>query len=212
MKRFAWVVSLVLVCSVACADEPPSLNDAITRALACNPEVAMAKTNVAYADAKLRSARRGAFHPELRVSAGDNAITGTTRASVQVSQDLMRLLTFNGDEVRQAEHDLAVARQTLAITQQRVIHQVVEAFGHLRMTEDVVQMNAEALDAQCTLLAFANAQFNAGAGTLEHCLSVQQAMVSAQLALRQAEGDHWQAQVVLSQLLGDPLPTREVSP
>lgn len=206
MRAFPWFLGTLLLASVALADEPPSLDRAIAQAVAHSPEVATATTNVSFAETTLRSARWGFFHPELRVFAGDNAITGTTRAGIQISQDLMRLLTLNGEEVRHAEHELAVARQTLAIIRRRVIRQVTEAWGHLRLTEDSVDVNAEAVAEQTTLLALAQAQFDTGAGPLEHVLSARQALARAQHALRQAEDERWQARVVLSQLLDDPLP------
>lgn len=212
MRGFVWVVSLLLLSSVACAEEPGTLEEALARAMAHSPEIAIAQANVDEADAKLRAARWGFFHPELRVYAGDNAFTGATKAGVQVSQDLMRLLTLNRDEVRQADRDLTIAREHLAIARQQITHQVVEARGRLRLAEDAVRLNAGAVADQKKLLAFTRVQFNAGAGTLDQLLTVQQSLARAQHALRQADHEQWQARVALSQLLGEPLPVSEISP
>ena len=208
MRIFAGIGALLLLCSVARADGSLTLHEAITRALAHSPEVAIAEENASYAESKLGSARWGFFHPELRVSAGENAFTGTPRAGVQVSQDLVRFLTLNGDEVRQASRDLEIARQRLAIVRQQVIRQVVEALNHLRLSEEGVRVNAEAVSEQKKLFALAQAQFDAGTGSAEHLLSVRQAMARAQHVLRQAEGERWQARIAFSQLLGDSIPAR----
>ncbi len=212
MRFFAGVGALLLFCSVVRADSSPTLEDAVAQALAHSPEVAIAQAHVSYAESKAGSAHWGFFHPEIRVFAGDNAVTGTKKAGVQVSQDLMRFLTFNGDEVRQTQRDLAVARQTLTIARQRVIRQVAEALGRLRLVEDLVQVNAEAVAEQNKLLVLAKSQFDAGTGTTEHLVTLQQALVKARHALGQAEEEQWQARVVLSQLLGGPLPASEASP
>jgi len=212
MRELRWLIGLLLLVPVACAEESGTLDDALAQAVAHSPEIVIAQANVAEADAKLRVARWGFFHPELRVYAGDNALTGTTKAGVQVSQDLMRLLTLNRDEVRQADRDLTIAREHLAIARQQTTHQVVEAWGRLRLTEDAVRLNAGAVADQEKLLAFTRAQFDAGAGTLDQLLTAQQALVRAQHALRQADNEQWQARVALSQLLGELLPTSGVSP
>jgi len=212
MRRFLFFVGLLLLSCAARADEPRSIDETIAQVLSNSPEVAIAQANVSYAEAKLRSARWGFFHPELRVSAGDNPLTGATRAGVQVSQDLMRLLTLNGDEVRQTNRDLEVARQRMTIAKNQVIHQVVEVLNRLHLLEDLVQVNAEAVAEQNELLAIAAAQFDVGTGNAEHLLSVRQALLRAQHALRHAEGERWQARIGYSQLLGDPLPTKEDSP
>ena len=212
MRELRWLIGLLLLSSVACAEEPSTLEEALAQAVAHSPEIAIAQANVAVADAKLRAARWGFFHPELRVSGGDNPLTGTTRAGVQVSQDLMRLLTLNRDEVRQTDRDLTIAREHLAIARQQITHQVVEAWGRLRLAEDSARLHAGAVADQKNLLAFTRAQFDAGAGTLDQLLAAQQSLARAQHALRQADNERWQACAVLSQLLGEPLPSSEVSP
>ena len=212
MRGFVWVVGLLIVSSVARADESRAFEDVLAQAVAHSPEIAIAQANVAEADAKLRAARWGFFHPELRVYAGDNALTGTTKAGVQVSQDLMRLLTLNRDEVRQANRDLAIAREHLAIARQQTTHQVIEAWGRRRLAEDSVRLNAETVANQRKLLVFARAQFDAGAGTLDHLIAARQALARAKHALRQAGQERWQARAALAQLLREPLPASEISP
>ena len=203
MRNFAFIPALLLFCAVARADAP-SFDEAVHQTLAHSPEVATAQAHVSYAESKLRLARWGFFRPELRLFAGENAVTGTTKGGVQVSQDMIRFLTLNGDEVRQAARDLLVAQQNLIAARRRVTHQVVEALTRLRRAEDQVQLNADELDDQCTLLALSHSGCASRAGRAKHLLSVPEPLVKAQHAFRQAEQEQWQARVELSQLLGDP--------
>jgi outer membrane protein TolC len=188
----------------------PTLDDAIAQALTHSPEVAMAQARVAYAEAQVRAAHHGWFHPDVRVSAGDNAITGSTRLGLQLGQDLMRLLTGNREAVQQAEHELMMARQQLTITQHRLIQRVCEVRAHLQQLEDVLTLNMRTVDEQAARLALANIQFDAATGTWEQVLSAQHALAQAEHELLQTQREQYLARVTFAQLVGAPLPAEEM--
>ena len=210
MTGRALVLSVLIIAPWASADELLSLNDAIDRALAHSPEIAMAQARVAYAEAHVRAAHHGWFHPDVRVYAGDNAITGSTRLGLQLGQDLMRLLTGNREAVQQAEHELMMARQELTITQHRLIQQVCEVRAHLQQLEDVLTLNMRTVDEQAARLALANIQFDAATGTWEQVLSAQHALAQAEHEWLQAQRELHLARVTFAQLVGEPLPTEDL--
>ncbi len=207
------------VCAPACRaergagrEELPPLGEAIARAFAHNPEVAIADARVAHAEAKLRAARRGWFQPEVRVYAGGNALTGSNRVGLPVSQDLVRLLTLNHDEVQQATHELTLARQELTHTQEALIRQVHEARLTLQRAERLVGLRAQAVLQREQLLVLARATFENGSSPLEQLLAATQAHTQAEDDLWQAQGELHHARVVWAQLLGDPVPTDDAIP
>ena len=203
MKLSLVCASFIFFTPFVFADNVPRLDEAIAKTLAHSQEIAIARARVAQTDAHVHAARRGWFHPELRVFAGESATTGTTRAGIQVSQDLLRLLSLNHDEVRQAEHERAVATQTLLLTQERIVHQVSEALAHLEQADVLVRVNAEAVIEQETRLALAQAQFDDATGTLEQLLAVRHAHVHAQQELAQSQDALRLARLTVAQLLGN---------
>ena len=206
------ILGLLLTLPAAHAEDLSSLDEAIAQALAHSPEVAMAEARVSHAEAQRRSAHWGWFHPEVRVFAGESATSGATRAGIQVSQDVMRLVTLNHDEVRQADHELALARQELILTTQRVVHQVYETRTQRERLHHLVTVKAQAVVEHEHLLALAQTQFDAGAVSLERLLAAKQALAHAQQEWLQAQGELRLAQVTRAQLLGDPLPSEKASP
>ncbi len=206
MRTFACLISVFLVLAPAYAEDLPSFGEAIARALAHSPEVTMAETRVSHAESTLRSAHWGWFHPEVRVFAGDNAINGATRAGIQVSQDVMRLLTLNRDDVRQAEHELTLARQALILTKQQVVHQVYETRTQLERLEHLVAVKAQAVIEHEQLLALAQMQFDAGTVSLDHLLAAKQALAHATHEWLQVQGALRLARVTWAQLVGDTPP------
>ena len=190
----------------AAARDVPSRDEAVALALAHSPEIAIARTRVAQAEARVRAARRDWFHPEVRVVAGENAMTGTTRAGIQISQDLIRLVSFNHDEVQQAESERAIAAQTLVLTQERVIHQVIEALATLKQATSLVRVRAEAVIEQEQRLVLATAQFEDASGTFAQLLSARHAQTQAQQALEQAQDARRLARLTVAQWLGEPIP------
>ena len=206
MKRWGLLLSVLVVAPWVSADEQRSLDEAITRALAHSPEVAMAHARVSYAESQARAARWGWFHPEVRVYAGENAVNGANRAGIQVSQDVMRLLTLNRAEVRQATHELFIAQQELTLAQQRLIQQVCESLARVQAMEEAMRVKAPAVTQRDTLLTLAQAQFDDGSGSLEALLAARQARAQAERELLQTQADLLTARVGLAQLLGDPLP------
>ena len=205
-----FISALLMPC--AFADDMPTLDAAIHKALAHSPEIAIAQARVAQAEAQVRAARRGWFHPEVRVFAGESATTGATRAGIQVSQDLLRLVSLNHDEVQQAESERAIAAQTLVLAQERVIHQVVEALATLKQTTSLVRVHAEAVIEQEQRLALAQAQFEEASGTFEQLLAARHAQIQAQQALEQAQDARHLAHLTVAQLLGDSLPIEHPHP
>ena len=163
----------------------------------------MAQARVSHAQAQLRSAHWGWFHPEVRVFAGDNAINGATRAGVQISQDVMRLVTLNHDDVRQAERDFTIAQQELTLARQRVIHQVYDTWAQFDRLNHLVTVKAQAVVEHEQLLALAKTQFDAGTVSLEHLLTAKHALAQATQELLQAQGELRLAQVTFAQLIGE---------
>lgn len=209
-KQALLLSGLFLMMPLLWAEELPPLDQAITRALAHSPEAAIAQERVAFAEAHVRAARHGWFRPDVRVSAGDNAITGTTRLGLQLGQDLMRLLSGNREAVQQAEHELAIARQALTLAQHRLIQQVCEARTHLQQLDDRLILNMRTLDERAARLVLANVQFNAATGTWEQVLSAQHALAQTDHELLQTQRELHLARVTFSQLLGEPLSIEEI--
>ena len=201
MKRLA------ILLAACCVVTPLYAADAdIQRALAHSQEVAIAQARVAAAEDALRSAKHGWFRPQISVYAGESAATGATRAGIQVSQDIDRLLTRNRDEVRQAEHRLTIAQQELTRMEQSVTREVCDARRRVQLLERVVALKAQAVQSRAAIVSLAQTQFDHGAVSLERLLSAKQAAAQAQQELWQTRGDVQQARVALAQLLGDPLP------
>jgi len=204
MKRLAFLLI------VLCVATPLHAEDAdIQRALAHSPEVAIAQARVQEAEDALRAAKRGWFHPQVSVYAGESAFTGATRAGIQVSQDIDRLLTLNRDEVRQAAHRLTMAQQELLRAQQTVIRQLSEAHLRVRTLARVVAIKTQTATAREQVVTLTRTQFTAGAIPLERLLAAQQSLADVQQALWQAQSELQQARVVLAQWLGEPLPPEE---
>ena len=163
----------------------------------------MAQARVSHAEAQLHSAHWGWFHPEVRVFAGESATSGATRAGIQVSQDVMQLVTLNHDEVRQADHELTIARQELTLAKQRVIHHVYETQAQLERLHHLAIVKAQAVVEHEHLLVLAQTQFDIGAVSLEHLLAAKQALAHATQELLQTQGELRMAQVTCAQLLGE---------
>ena len=198
---------LVCLLAVLCLATPLYAADAdVQRALAHSPEVAIAQARVQEAEDALRSARRGWFHPQVSVYAGESAATGATRGGIQISQDVGRLFTLNRDEVRQTDHRLLIAKQELLHAQQAVIRQVYEATLRVRLLEQQIAQRRQTVAAREQVVALTQTQFTAGAVSLERLLTVQQALAQAQQELRQTENELQQVRTVLTQLVGDSLP------
>ena len=212
MRTRAFVLGLCFIMPTVCAEDFPSLDESIAKALAHSPEVAMAQARVAYAETQLRGAQHDWFHPDVRVFAGDNAITGATRAGIQLGQDLMRFLTGNREAVQKADYELTIARQALAVTQQRVIYQVCETRAQLERMNDLLALRMRAVDEHATRLALANTAFNAATGTWEQVLSAQHALAQAYHELRQTQRELHLARITFAQLLGESLPAEEMLP
>ena len=192
--------------SPAAADSDPPLDEAITRALAHSPDVAMAHARVSYAEAQVRAARHRWFQPQVSVYAGDSVFTGTMRGGMQVTQDLDRLLTLNRDEVRQAEHGLILAQQELTLTQERLVRQVRETRTTLQRLDALTHWRAQAVLQREQLYRLTQTQFEVGAVPLEHLLATQHELAQAEQGFVEAQLDLRNAQVAVAQLLGDPLP------
>lgn len=206
MKRAVLLVGYVLLMPIAFAEELPPLGEAISGALAHSPEVAMAEARVLHAEAQLRSSRWGWFHPEMRVFAGNSAIEGAARAGVQVSHDVMRLLTLNHDEVSQADHELTLARQGLVAAKERVVRQVAEARMQLEQSENLVALKAQGAAQRQELLALTQTEFDAGTVSLDQLLAARYALAEALQELLQAQGERHLAQLTWDQLLGESPP------
>ena len=172
----------------------------------------MAEARVSHTEAQLRSARWGWFHPEVRVFAGDNAINGATRAGIQVSQDVMQLLTLNHDEVRKAEHELTLARHELTLTKDKLIRQVSETRLRLQRLEQAARLNGQLLAHHEALVVLAQTEFEQGSAPLAQVLTAQDALIQAQQALSQTQAELQNVRVVWAQLLGDPLSPNETLP
>ena len=140
------------------------------------------------------------------------SINGSNRIGLQVSQDLVRLLTLNHDEVQQATHELTLARQELTHTQEALIRQVHEARLTLQRAERLVGLRAQAVLQREQLLVLARATFENGSSPLEQLLAATQAHTQAEDDLWQAQGELHHARVVWAQLLGDPVPTDDAIP
>ena len=196
----------VLLAPQAFAVERPALDEAVHKALAHSPDVTIARARVAQAEAQVRAARRGWFHPEVRVFAGESATTGATRAGIQVSQDLLRLVSLNHDEVQQAESECAIASQTLLLTQARVIHQVSEALATLQQATSLVRVSTETVMEEEQRLVLAKARFEDTSGTFEQLLAARHAQTRAQQELECAQESCRLARLTVEQLLGNPIP------
>lgn len=206
MKHVVWLsVMLLFFTSIAQADELPSLGEVISRALAHSPDVAMAQARVSHAQANIRSARQGWFHPELRVFAGESAITGTARAGIQVSHDLMRLLTLNRDEVREAEHDRTLAQYELTRVIAQVSRQAADAWSQLHMCEQTLAFKQQTVAHQATIVTLTKTQFDESAVSLEQLIHTQEALAHANEELVRTQADEAHAHLALAQLLGEPL-------
>lgn len=181
------------------------LGEAISRALTHSPDVAMAEARLAQADARLRSARRGWFHPEVRVYAGDGVFTGTPRAGLQISHDVMRLLTLNGDDVRTAQHDLSIARHALTLAKDALIRRVSDTRLHLQRLEQTAQLQSQLVAHHDALVILAKTQFEQGSISLSQLLAAQDALLQAQQSRSQTQAEFQSMRVAWAQLLGDPV-------
>ena len=180
-----------------------SLDEAIARALAHSPEVAMAEAKVAQADAQLRSAKHGWFRPQVSVYAGDSIFSGTMRGGIQVTQDLDRLLTLNRDEVRQAHHALLLARQELILAKERVVRHTQEAWATSQRLDALTHRRAQAVWRREQLYHLTQTPFEVGAVSLDHLLGTQQALAQAEQDLLEAQLALRTAQGAFAQLLGE---------
>lgn len=209
MKPLVACLSVFLFVGIAHAE---TLDHDIQRALMHSPELHMAEARVNYAEAQLHSARRGWFHPQLSVSAGESAATGTMRAGIAISQDLDRLLARNHTEVRQAEHELIIAQQALTRTRESVIRQVYETSVALHLAQATLTLRQHVVpDAQKTLTLIQQ-QFQAGTVTLDQLLTVQHTLAQTETELLQAQAAWRIAQVAWAQLLGEPMPQDDTGP
>ena len=203
LASFISVLLVLLLMSTAHAQESPSLDDAIARALAHSSEVAMAEAKVSYTEAQVRAARRGWFRPQVSVFAGDSVVTAKMRAGIQVTQDLDRLLTLNRDEVRQAEHALILAQQELILAKERVTRQVSDAHLQLQHLDQLIHRRAQTVMDRDTIYHLVQTQFEVGAVPLEHLLATQEALASAEQRLLEAQLELSKAEFAFAQLLGD---------
>ena len=200
MGLLLWLITV----PVAYAAEATSMEDAIVRALAHSPEVAIADEKVTHTEAQLRSAKHGWFHPQVSVYAGDNVLTGTMRGGIQVTQDLDQLLTLNRDEVRQAQHALLLARQELALTKNRVVRQVHETWTTCQRLEALTHLRAQAVIQHERVYLLTQTQFDVGAVSLEQLLTTQQALLQAEQGLFEVQLDLGNAHMAFAQLVGSP--------
>lgn len=191
---------------IVSAEELPSLDESISRALAHSPEVAMAHAEVSHAEAQVRAAKRGWFHPQISVFGGESVFTQKIRAGIQVTQDLDRLLTLNRDEIRHAQHLLSLARQELLRTQQRVIRQVAETRADVQRLDHLVHFRARTVSEREIIYHLVQTQFDVGAVPLDHLLAKQEALAAAEHQLLEAQLEFRQVTLAFAQLLGEPLP------
>ncbi len=203
---------LIFDCGLLCfstlvhAQELPSLEDSLTRALVHSPEVAMAQADVSLGEAQVRAAKHGWFHPQISVFGGESVFTQKMRAGIQVTQDLDRLLTLNRDEVRSAEHHLILARQALILAKEHATLQVAEAHAQLQRLNHLVHLRAQTVLDREIIYHLVQTQFEVGAVPLEHLLTKHEALTSAEHELLEAQLEFSQAKLAFAQLLGEPRP------
>ena len=206
MKRATALISCLLLMPSAFAENLPTLNEAIGRALTYSPEIAMAEARVSYAEDRVRAAHWGWFHPEVHVYAGESVVTGTNRAGIQVSQDVMRLITLNGDEVHKAQHDLLVAQQELSLTKDKLTQQVSDTRLRLQRLEQTVRFQMQLVAHHDALVILAKTQFEQGSIPFAQILAAQDVLIQSQQTLSQTQAELHNTWMTWAQLIGEPLP------
>ena len=140
MKRFAalalalWLVLIFLLLSATrvFGESAPqtafleslSQAEAVETALENHPRIHRAQARVRQAEARLAESRRW-FRPRLSLYAGERLDADSHRVGVQVSHDLDAL--WDRSKARDAEQELTVAEQEMALTRQEVVQELVAA-------------------------------------------------------------------------------------
>lgn len=138
MKRFVllalalWAALIFLLLSAARAFGEPAPQtahlesltqaEAVETALRHHPKIHRAQARVRQAEARLAESRRW-FRPQLSLYAGERLDSDSHRVGVQVSHDLDAL--WDRSKTRDAEQELAMAEQDLALMRQAVVQELV---------------------------------------------------------------------------------------
>lgn len=227
MKMFPWLLLLLLLPNGVPAAENPlrlTLAEAVTRALAGNPDLALI-TSQAQSAAVSVEAARGKYQPSLQAGANGsetfqhNPAPGTSGESRAVNLQLTANLNlFNGFADRAALDEAKWQQQAVQGDVQRqretLAYEVASRFISILVDQELVQVAEQDLTSQQALQEQIKAFQKAGVRTLADLYQQQAATAQARFNLLTARRNFQVDQLQLLQLFGleTPRPVELVAP
>jgi TolC family type I secretion outer membrane protein len=192
-------------------DRPISVAEAITIALAHQPQVALASSAVAAATGRARQAA-SALYPSAGISAQHShadqtgATSGTFGSSGYATSISGNQLIYDFGktpaQVAQARSQQESARQALAQTRQDVVNQVKQGYYTLLQNQRLVEVQRTNVAAQQAHLDLTRARFTAGVAPRSDVVRTETALASAIFNLASAQNASAVSRVSLDSAMG----------
>jgi NodT family efflux transporter outer membrane factor (OMF) lipoprotein len=194
--------------ALAALRTPPIPDGLPSDLLRRRPDLAQAEYQLAATDASLAAARKR-FLPQVRLTASAGAAFSTLLANPislwQIGGSILAPL-FEGGRLRAQAEGAAAIRDQAAFAYRRTalgaFREVEDSLSSVRRLDEQVRILGAQRDALAEGLRFATNRFRAGYSPYLEQLDAQRGLLSAELALVQAQADALNARVQLYQAMG----------
>ena len=179
----------------------------ISKALSDRPDVKVAKTQIAAADAGLSVARK-ASSPTLLLTAGTSGQDASDPLKTQLGYVGLNLGWTFGDggtrsgQIKQAKGSLQIARANLVQVSQQASNLVGSAFVDLSSAQQRVTLAKVAVANAAEFVRISEGRYDGGLGAFLDITSAQSSLVTAQRSLNQALADVQRARARLRNAVG----------
>jgi outer membrane protein TolC len=219
MAAGVWLVTLVLAAPALAQDAAfPRIefDAAVQQALAKNPNVAAAATNISRAEALLQQART-VYRPTVSAGIVNTTLDGERGFSGQVSQPQNQVtFSLNGSmnvlaparwaAVNQARDQIEVARLQTDEVRQQVAVAAAQTYLAVVAQKRLVEVSARSLESSRAHLQYASSRLQAGAGSRLNELRAAQSVSSDEARLENARLGLRRAQEALGVIVASETP------
>lgn len=192
-----------------------TIQQAMARAYANNPDVNAARASLRATDENVTIAKAG-YRPQIAITAshtnaaafGINNINGldsyssTDTVGLTLSQQI-----FDGfqtlNRINAAEAGVYATREQLRGTEMQILYSAAQAYANVALYQNIVSIRKQNLGFLNEQLKAANARLQVGEGTRTDVSQAQAQLAAAQALLAAATSQLKQAQAVYMQIVGD---------